>query len=139
MTLLALAASPVLAWLPGEHKEIYARDGTNLFNNTGAFAKNSPSVTVFGIPFTNQAAGVVNVNDGTLALLGGGTNFGELIDIFASTWADFDMLRSMQEMRQTLSSFNKIRNVVAHSCALNDDEIKRFELTVKDWFRIQLE
>jgi glucan endo-1,6-beta-glucosidase len=25
---------PVLAWLPGEHKEIYARDGTNLFNNT---------------------------------------------------------------------------------------------------------
>jgi aryl-phospho-beta-D-glucosidase BglC (GH1 family) len=34
MTLLALAASPVLAWLPGEHKEIYARDGTNLFNNT---------------------------------------------------------------------------------------------------------
>ena len=67
------------------------------------------------------------------------TNFGELIDIFASNWADFDMLRSMPAMRQTLSSFNKIRNVVAHSCALNDDEIKRFELTVKDWFRIQLE
>jgi autotransporter-associated beta strand protein len=52
--------------------------GTNLFNNAGAFAKNSPSVTVFGIPFTNQAAGVVNVNDGTLALLGGGTNFGTI-------------------------------------------------------------
>jgi len=34
VTLLALAASPVLAWFPGEHKEIYARDGTNLFNNT---------------------------------------------------------------------------------------------------------
>jgi aryl-phospho-beta-D-glucosidase BglC (GH1 family) len=31
---LALLASPVLSWLPGEHKEIYARDGTNLFNNT---------------------------------------------------------------------------------------------------------
>jgi len=35
------------------------------------------------------------------------TNFGELIDIFASNWADFDMLRSMPAMRQTLSSFNK--------------------------------
>jgi autotransporter-associated beta strand protein len=62
--------------------------GTNLFSNTGAFAKNSPSVTVFGIPFTNQAAGVVNVNDGTLALLGGGTNFGT-INIAAGATARF--------------------------------------------------
>ena len=36
-----------------------------------------------------------------------------------------------------LSQFNKIRNVVAHSCALNEDEITRFQLSVKDWFRIQ--
>jgi autotransporter-associated beta strand protein len=62
--------------------------GTNLFSNTGQFAKNSPSVTVFGIPFTNQAAGVVNVNDGTLALLGGGTNFG-LINIANGATARF--------------------------------------------------
>ncbi|KAN0105831.1 glycoside hydrolase family 5 protein [Hyaloscypha variabilis] len=39
---LALLATPVLSWLPGEHKEIYARDGTNLFNNT-AFGVDSSS------------------------------------------------------------------------------------------------
>ena len=66
------------------------------------------------------------------------TNFGELIAIFDANWADFsDTLRSQKAMQSILSQFNKIRNVVAHSCALNDDEIARFKLLVKDWFRIQ--
>jgi energy-converting hydrogenase A subunit M len=66
------------------------------------------------------------------------TNFGELIAIFDANWADFsDTLRSQKAMQQILSQFNKIRNVVAHSCVLNDDEITRFKLLVKDWFRIQ--
>ena len=66
------------------------------------------------------------------------TNFGELIVIFDATWDDFsDTLRSPKAMRAILSQFNKIRNVVAHSCALNEDEITRFKLLMKDWFRIQ--
>jgi len=66
------------------------------------------------------------------------TNFGELIVIFDATWDDFsDTLRSPKAMRSILSQFNKIRNVVAHSCALNEDEITRFKLLMKDWFRIQ--
>ncbi|MGA2752140.1 MAG: Swt1 family HEPN domain-containing protein [Terracidiphilus sp.] len=66
------------------------------------------------------------------------TNFGELISIFDANWADFsDTLRSQKPMQQILSQFNKIRNVVAHSCELNEDEITRFKLLVKDWFRIQ--
>lgn len=66
------------------------------------------------------------------------TNFGELIDIFNANWGDFsDTLRSPKAMQAILSQFNKIRNVVAHSCALNEDEITRFKLLVKDWFRIQ--
>jgi Swt1-like HEPN len=66
------------------------------------------------------------------------TNFGELIAIFDANWSDFsDTLRSQKAMQQILSQFNKIRNVVAHSCVLNDDEITRFKLLVKDWFRIQ--
>jgi energy-converting hydrogenase A subunit M len=66
------------------------------------------------------------------------TNFGELIAIFEANWDDFaDTLRSKKAMQQILSQFNKIRNVVAHSCELNDDEITRFQLLVKDWFRIQ--
>jgi hypothetical protein len=66
------------------------------------------------------------------------TNFGELISIFDANWADFaDTLRSPKAMQTILSQFNKIRNVVAHSCELNEDEITRFKLLVKDWFRIQ--
>lgn len=66
------------------------------------------------------------------------TNFGELISIFEANWDDFDdTLRSPKAMRGILSQFNKIRNVVAHSSALNEDEITRFKLLVKDWFRIQ--
>ena len=66
------------------------------------------------------------------------TNFGELIGIFDANWADFsDTLRSQKAMQQILSQFNKIRNVVAHSCELNEDEINRFKLLAKDWFRIQ--
>ncbi|HWY06296.1 MAG TPA: Swt1 family HEPN domain-containing protein [Candidatus Acidoferrales bacterium] len=66
------------------------------------------------------------------------TNFGELISIFDANWSDFsDTLRSPKAMRDVLSQFNKIRNVVAHSCSLNEDEITRFKLLVKDWFRIQ--
>ncbi len=66
------------------------------------------------------------------------TNFGELISVFDQNWSDFsDTLRSQKAMQTILSQFNRIRNVVAHSCALNEDEIMRFKLFVKDWFRIQ--
>src|SRR5438445_3596182 len=66
------------------------------------------------------------------------TNFGELILILDATWDDFsDTLRSPKAMRAILSQFNKIRNVVAHICPLNEDEITRFKLLMKDWFRIQ--
>jgi hypothetical protein len=66
------------------------------------------------------------------------TSFGELLVIFDANWLDFsDTLRSQKAMQQLLSQFNKIRNVVAHSCELNEDEITRFKLLVKDWFRIQ--
>ncbi len=66
------------------------------------------------------------------------TNFGELISIFDANWGDFsDTLRSQKAMQSILSQFNKIRNTVAHSCELNEDEITRFKLSVKDWFRIQ--
>lgn len=67
------------------------------------------------------------------------TNFGELIDIFNSNWDSFsNNIRSQPAMQTTLSQLNLIRNVIAHSCYLNDDEIQRAELLIKDWFRIQL-
>ncbi|MFH1787919.1 MAG: Swt1 family HEPN domain-containing protein, partial [Candidatus Altiarchaeota archaeon] len=67
------------------------------------------------------------------------TNFGELIDILNANWIDFsDTIRSQKAMQSTLSQFNKIRNIIAHSCDLNDDEILRFKLLIKDWLRIQV-
>jgi hypothetical protein len=66
------------------------------------------------------------------------TNFGELIDIFNANWGEFeDMLRSKRAVQDTLSQFNRIRNIIAHSCELNDDEILRFKLLINDWLRIQ--
>lgn len=67
------------------------------------------------------------------------TNFGELILIFEANWDDFSaIIRSKKAMKQILSQFNMLRNVIAHSCELNDDEITRFELLIKDWMRIQM-
>ncbi len=64
--------------------------------------------------------------------------FGQLIDIFNANWADFtDVIRSKTSMEQTLSQFNYLRNVIAHSCELNEDEIERFKILIKDWLRIQ--
>jgi len=66
------------------------------------------------------------------------TNFGELIDIFNANWDEFSgFLRSKRAVQDTLSQFNKIRNVIAHSCELNDDEILRFKVLINDWLRIQ--
>jgi hypothetical protein len=48
-----------------------------------------------------------------------------------------DILRSRKAVQDTLSQFNNIRNVIAHSCELNDDEIQRFKILIKDWLRIQ--
>ncbi len=66
------------------------------------------------------------------------TNFGELIDILNANWSDFsDTIRSQRAMQQVLTQFNLIRNVIAHSNDLSEDEISRLKLLIKDWFRIQ--
>ena len=55
-----------------------------------------------------------------------------------SNWQLFaDKIRSQKAMQQTLSQFNKTRNLIAHSCELDKDEVIRLELLVKDWQRIQ--
>lgn len=65
-------------------------------------------------------------------------NFGELIDIIVFNWEDFsDTIRSKKAMESVISQFGKIRNVIAHSCELEEDDIVRLKLLIKDWFRIQ--
>jgi hypothetical protein len=66
------------------------------------------------------------------------TNFGELIVIMESNWDCFsDTIRSKKAMNKVLSEFNQIRNVIAHSSDLSDNDILRFKLLVNDWFNIQ--
>jgi hypothetical protein len=66
------------------------------------------------------------------------TNFGELISIFNANWDEFsEVLRSQRSVQDTLSQFNKIRNIIAHSCDLDDQEVQRLKLLVNDWIRIQ--
>lgn len=65
-------------------------------------------------------------------------NFGELIGIVESNWDSFsDTIRSKKAMQQTLSQFNQIRNVIAHSCSLSTNDISRLKLLVNDWLNIQ--
>lgn len=65
------------------------------------------------------------------------SNFGELIDLINSNWEDFsDTIRSKKAMESVIGRFGKIRNVIAHSCELEDDDIFRLKLLIKDWFRI---
>jgi hypothetical protein len=67
------------------------------------------------------------------------TNFGELIDILNKNWNDFsDTIRSQKSMQAVLGQFGQLRNVIAHSCELNEDDIDRFKLLIKDWYRIQM-
>lgn len=66
------------------------------------------------------------------------TNFGELITIIESQWDSFDdTIRSRKAMQQTLSQFNQIRNVIAHSCKLGENDIARMKLLIRDWLNIQ--
>jgi HEPN superfamily Swt1-like protein len=65
-------------------------------------------------------------------------NFGELIAIIESNWNSFsDTIRSKKAMKQTLSQFNQIRNVIAHSCSLSPNDTARLKLLVNDWLNIQ--
>jgi hypothetical protein len=66
------------------------------------------------------------------------TNFGELVVILDKNWDLFsDTIRSKKAMQQTLGQFNLIRNVIAHSCELVDNDIMRLKLLVNDWLNIQ--
>ena len=67
------------------------------------------------------------------------TDFKDLIDIIEESWDDFsDTFRSMESVRSALTTLNILRRPIAHSALLNEDEILRFKLNIKDWIRIQM-
>ena len=65
------------------------------------------------------------------------TKFGELVEIIDANWDDFStIIRSQKAMQLVISQFQKIRNVIVHSCELGEDDIFRLKLLIKDWYRI---
>jgi len=67
------------------------------------------------------------------------TDFKDLIDIIEENWDIFsDTYRSIESVKQTLGTLNVLRRPIAHSSILDEDEILRFKLHIKDWVRIQM-
>ena len=65
------------------------------------------------------------------------TTFGELGEIVRSSWNVFgDTFNSQKAFTKVMTNLNVLRGPIAHCCPLNEDEIVRLRLTVRDWFRL---
>lgn len=65
------------------------------------------------------------------------TTFGELGQIVSSNWEAFtDLFKNPRAFQKIMTSLNLLRGPIAHCCPLAEDEVKRLEITVKDWFRL---
>ncbi len=67
------------------------------------------------------------------------SDFLDLIEIIEANWSDFsDTFRSIESIKSTLGNLNILRRGIAHNSLLEEDEILRFKLYIKDWIRIQM-
>jgi hypothetical protein len=66
------------------------------------------------------------------------TTFGELSQIIQDNWdAVFaDTFNNKKALIKVLAGLNMLRGPIAHCCALAPDEVKRLDLSIRDWFRL---
>ena len=65
------------------------------------------------------------------------TTFGQLSEIITDNWDLFgSIFNSQKAVRRIMSNLNILRGPIAHCCTMEDDEVDRLRLAVKDWFRI---
>lgn len=65
------------------------------------------------------------------------TTFGQLSVIITSNWALFEpILKNKRGVERVMASLNLLRGPIAHCCPMQEDEIDRLRLAVKDWFRM---
>lgn len=65
------------------------------------------------------------------------TTFGELSVIITSNWDLFEpILKTKRAVERVMASLNLLRGPIAHCCPMQEDEIDRLRLAVKDWFRM---
>ena len=65
------------------------------------------------------------------------TTFGQLSGIITDNWDLFGTIfNSQKAVRRVMTSLNLLRGPIAHCCPMEDDEVDRLRLAVKDWFRV---
>jgi len=65
------------------------------------------------------------------------TTFGQLSGIITSNWDLFEpTLKSKRGVERVMANLNLIRGPIAHCCPMQEDEVDRLRLAVKDWFRM---
>lgn len=65
------------------------------------------------------------------------TTFGQLSGIITSNWDLFEpTLKSKRGVERVMANLNLLRGPIAHCCPMQEDEIDRLRLAVKDWFRM---
>ena len=65
------------------------------------------------------------------------TTFGQLSVVITSNWALFEpVLKNKRGVERVMASLNLLRGPIAHCCPMQDDEVDRLRLAVKDWFRM---
>lgn len=65
------------------------------------------------------------------------TTFGQLSVIITSNWDLFEpTLKNKRGVERVMANLNLLRGPIAHCCPMQEDEIDRLRLAVKDWFRM---
>ena len=65
------------------------------------------------------------------------TTFGQLSGIITDNWDLFGTIFTSQKaVRRVMSNLNLLRGPIAHCCPMEEDEVARLRLSVKDWFRM---
>ncbi|WP_018506631.1 Swt1 family HEPN domain-containing protein [Thiobacillus thioparus] len=65
------------------------------------------------------------------------TTFGQLSGIITSNWDLFEpTLKNKRGVERVMANLNLLRGPIAHCCPMQEDEIDRLRLAVKDWFRM---
>ena len=65
------------------------------------------------------------------------TTFGQLSGIITGNWDLFGTIfSSPKAVQRVMSSLNLLRGPIAHCSPMEDDEVDRLRLAVKDWFRM---
>jgi hypothetical protein len=65
------------------------------------------------------------------------TTFGQLSMVITSNWDLFEpTLKSKRAVERVMANLNLLRGTIAHCCPMQEDEVDRLRLAVKDWFRM---